>query len=697
MPKIPTLQRQRSLPKSKGGVLMQPGLVGREFDAIIQGGKEIAAVGSTAMRVAGAIAERDKRLERSVTASKIGSDYTDKMSVFKDSLFDDRDYQTFMERFEKQADTYVSEAREATGGDEFLAGIVEKSLGVRRSNDLVWALGKKREIMVREGQGQHLKLYNELIDEWVEGSSEEKEAIKGRYELESTIFVQAGVLKPKEAESYLQQFDDRAYGAYFKKLIDSDPKRAVVELGGREPFSGYDKEKRQSLLRQAKEAARGFEAEQKAGWESHIYNKVGSLTNWDTDAMHDLLLSPEFREKSRIDLAAVKRIDEAVSRLEKVNERRMDNLETGIIDLLADGKFDEAKALAQEESENHKRNPNEGIDSKRYEHWMGEASGGKIAAENRAFVQRNRELPKKLTDFYGAMKEINRTDERMKEILIEDPGKYGFTTAEATTLINFIDKSVQLKDDLRVAEERLGKKRKEEREIVEDEIISVFALRFSVGTLTEDYVRDMAKLRGEEGFREISPETIEHWLGKVEGRDSELFNELHERIVRLDPTIKLGDLTKNALPPSKRTPLVNKFKATVAGALNDAEIAAKEVLRPNVLRVSELGMAMPDPVAPIRWNKVLLALDQWELEFKARGEMWSKAWATEYSKFVAELLGKYRLKASDAQESTRKAIKGYRKEREVLKARGKGEKVEDTRSGKEKYGTLDAYEAKGAR
>lgn len=695
MPKIPLLERTRSLPGSAGGALISPALASAEAKARAEAGKGLAVVGSQAMRIAGAIALRDKRREDLVAAAKIESAMRNDINEFQHTFDVETDQaglesENILPAIERFKTSSLPKYLEMAKDNPDVAASAEKAFAAQGTALTAWGRGKKREIELRVGRGEWDKLYNADVDAWVLAQTqEERKAIKEGFELRAALFTQAGILTPSEEETFLQQFDDRAYGAYFRWLMDSDVERAVEELGNREFLPGLDLTKRAILLKEAKAKLKMVKAGEEAAWETHVYRQLVSFTNGNPEAMLEILADPTSHEEYKIDLAAVKRIGDMVQRKAVIDRARMDRIGTDYRKKVVVEEITPTQAVAGilEEIRKHSKNPEEGMSIDAAADFLYDFRNQNRYLKEESYREMTRGQPKKLTDTYIALdKRFEGDSEKIIKALTEKETieEFELTIADAAKVIESAKERIQLNVLEGARATRVKKMFEEKAENLADEIEDLFTIKHANGTLTQVFIRDMAtQYQGEIG-KVLDPAITTRWIDKVMGVDSPIYNQVHTEIVTLNPHVTIGYI--NALPISdpKKDALVDKLDRTRIGFLNEAERDAEKLLTDAIFRRSEFGWPMPNPSGNLKMTKAKERLDKFELEFLASGLPWTEQTRQEYAKMVAGLVEEYRLVAAEAQEEMLEESKEHIRRMELLEKREKGPR--------EKPKTIEEYE-----
>lgn len=227
MPRIPLFQANTVI-RSPG---MSPAAAAAPYRALSRAGESIRQTGEEFGRVASLIEEKEKKAARAVKALKIETGLRNDI----DSLAESFQMRTDYEAFEDDAGNQLKEIRakyEADIGEDRELSLAFERVYAGQSSSLMRVVrDKKRQVITSEGIGQFEIQYNQALKDYAaEMSPEARELVRKQLQMKAYGLVNNSIMTLKQAETYIQNFDDEADAVRADQYIEADPAAALEAL-----------------------------------------------------------------------------------------------------------------------------------------------------------------------------------------------------------------------------------------------------------------------------------------------------------------------------------------------------------------------------------------------------------------------------------------------------------------------------------
>ncbi len=252
MPRIDRYERKVSIPGQGPNVEMNPASAGNVGEAISKFGQAGTNIASGML----AYQEMEKKAERGVEAARLENNlklsFDDAAGSFGervDYLKFDEDAKTTLQGIKEQHIDKIE--------DNVLKRAAQRVFEAQSFSFLSGVRKQKARAITQEGQGQWQIIYDRALKDWVNDPTPEgKRAVSDQLQLKGYELVDRNILKPKEAEKQLQDFQAKGEEVYIRQIINGDPERALEELNNPALLPAMDPLRRQEILEHAEAKVR---------------------------------------------------------------------------------------------------------------------------------------------------------------------------------------------------------------------------------------------------------------------------------------------------------------------------------------------------------------------------------------------------------------------------------------------------------
>jgi len=231
MPKIPRFTSEKVIQSPE----MPLGVASGPARAAAESASAVAKFGRYGAEDITEVQEAEEKAVRALKSLEIEREFRGDIDKISESYFERIDYENFETDLDKQLEELREDYAEKIGDDQSL-GLAFERMFTQHSSTLRNVIrDKKRQVVTERAIGEYQISYNQLLDDYSNESDPAKlEIIKKDLEIKTMSLVANHVMTLKNAEGYIQNFNDSAESVRADKLIEIDPKKAEKDLKGGE-------------------------------------------------------------------------------------------------------------------------------------------------------------------------------------------------------------------------------------------------------------------------------------------------------------------------------------------------------------------------------------------------------------------------------------------------------------------------------